>query len=261
MITVVVGIAVTLVVGVLGAAPISAANPNGELPVVPVYGRDVGNGVRLYVDVFYARGGNPGPPGGGGTTLVDCTDGASSATASPFAFAKNSALDMHLNTATIPTGLNASPAIQAAVNAWNAAGSTVGQSDLLSLTTSGTSETGPGQNGTSTIGFAKLAPKNVLAATWTWVDGANHIIEADLFFNTMNPWAVLGPCIQGTTTATGKFDVADIATHELGHALGLNHISDANAQATMYPSAPSDEIRKTTLTGGDIASLQVSVSG
>jgi hypothetical protein len=261
LVTAVVGLT-ALGLGLLVAAPVSAANPNVELPVVPVHGQDVGNGVRLYVDVFYARGGAPGPPGGGGgPSLVNCTDGASSATASPFAFAKNDVLDMHLNAGTVPSGLNAGPAIQAAVNTWNAAGTTVGQSSLLSLTTGGTSETGPGQNGTSTIGFARLVPKNVLAATWTWVDGSNHIIEADLFFNTMNPWAVLGPCVQGTTTATGTFDVGDIATHELGHTLGLNHISDANAQATMYPSAPSDEVRKRTLTDGDIASLQVSVSG
>ena len=256
----IVGVSAALVLGAMVGPAVSAAGPNGELPVVPVYGRDVGNGVRQFVDVFYARGGAPGSPGGGGSRLVDCTDGASTATAAPFAFAKNTALEMHLNAATIPAGLNADAALQAAVNTWNEAGATMGQGSLLSLTTGGTSDTAFVQNGTSTIGFAKLAPKNVLAATSTWVDGSNHVVEADLFFNTMNPWAVLGTCVQGTTTATGKFDVGDIATHEFGHALGLNHISDPNAQATMYPSAPSDEVRKTTLTAGDIASLQVSVS-
>jgi hypothetical protein len=41
----------------------------------------------------------------------------------------------------------------------------------------------------------------------------------------------------------------------MGHVLGLNHFSDSGAQATMYPSAPADEVRKTTLTAGDTLAL------
>jgi hypothetical protein len=248
----------TLVLGAIAmAGPVGADNQGDGIPAVPVHGRDVGNGVRLYVDVFYA--GRHGGGGSGGGGLVDCTDNndnSQSDYAPPFAFASNTKLTLHLNTSTVPFGLNVVGSLQAAEAAWNGAGS----GTQLDFATDGT-ETSPAQNTVSTIGWVKIAPKNVLAATWTWVDSSNHITEADLFFNTLNPWATLGPCIQGTTTATGRFDVGDIATHEMGHVLGLSHFSDAGAQVTMYPSAPPDEVRKTTLTNGDIAALAVSVSG
>lgn len=43
------------------------------------------------------------------------------------------------------------------------------------------------------------------------------------------------------------------------HVLGLDHFSDSGAQATMYPSAPADEVRKVSLTAGDVAALQVAL--
>jgi hypothetical protein len=244
------------VLGVVVAGPVFADNQGGGgIPVVPVYGKALGNGLRLYVDVFYARGGNPGPPGsGGGGGSVNCTD-TNQVTdyTQPFASASNAPLTLHLNQGTVPGGLNAGAALTAAEGAWNTAGS----GTQLNLATDGT-ETTPVQNGTSTIGWVKIVPKNVLAATWTYVDSTNHIIEADLFFNNTYAWTSFTSC---PTTATGMFDVGDIATHEMGHVLGLSHVSDAGAQSTMYPSAPSDEVRKTTLTAGDKTALGISVSG
>jgi hypothetical protein len=241
---------VAAVSSVIVAAPTFADNQSDGIAAVPVNGKAVGNGVRLFVDVFYARGGRPGGGGGG---AVDCTDGTATAFTQPFAFASNSALTLHLNPNTVPAGLDVNTPLTAAEAAWNGAG----HGTQLNLANDGT-ETGPAQNGTSTIGFAKLAPKNVLAATWTWVDSTNHITEADLFFNTLNPWTYLPNC---PISATGKFDVGNIATHEMGHVLGLSHVSDAAAQATMYPSAPPDEVRKTTLTDGDKTALGISVNG
>ena len=43
----------------------------------------------------------------------------------------------------------------------------------------------------------------------------------------------------------------NVGTHEVGHVVGLGHLEDANAMATMYPSAPKGEIKKRSLTTGD----------
>lgn len=228
------------------------ADPGNGVSVVPVNGQAVGHGLRLFVDVFYARGGTPGPPGrGGGSSAPDCSAKADVNTqtgfASPFANANSGGLTLHVNAAVQPSGLDFVGALGTATTAWNtAAGRTV-----LSVNSSG-GNGAPAQDGINSVGWAKLAPKSVLAATWTWVDASNTIIEADTFFNTMQPWTTSTSC---PTSGDGNFVVQDIATHEFGHSLGLSHFSDTDAQATMYPSAPPDELRKITPTQGDVDAL------
>ena len=244
------------VVALVFTGPGSAAESQGAgIAAVPVYAQSVGHGVSLYVEVFSARGGNPGPPGGGGGGgggSVNCSDeNDQTEHASPFA--NESALTLYKLQTTFPAGLDVSGALQNAADQWNAEGAAL----TLQTAPSG-SPARPAEDGTSVIGFTKIAPKNTLAATWTYVDDATgNVLEADLFFNTLNPWITLSGC---PSSPTGKFDVANIATHELGHVLGLNHVRDATAQSTMYPSAPPDEVRKITLTQGDKDALADSFS-
>jgi Matrixin len=236
----------------------------GGVPAKPVAGKPVGHGLRLWVSVFYARGGTPGPPPGhgpgGGGGGVDCTDDNSQpGYAAPFASASTSGLTLHINNGTVPSGLG-SPAFDSALSnaarTWNSVAGIPGTADL-DIATDGT-ETSPAQDGTSTIGFATIVPRTVLAATWTWVDANNRVIEADLFYNTTQPWAFFPQC---PSTTTGNFDVQEIGTHELGHTVGLSHYSDSAAMATMYPSAPPDELRKRTLTIGDAQAFVASYNG
>jgi hypothetical protein len=225
--------------------PAGAAPPDDGIPVVPVQGRGVGNGLREFVHVFYGKDEHPGKPGGGS---VVCTDNdEQTGAAVPFAFA--GPVGLRLNPATVPSGLNVSGALQDGIAAWNSEGASLG------FATTGTAAR-PAQDGASTIGWVRLAPKNVLAATWTWVNASNQVVEADVFFNSGQPWATFNGC---PTARTGRFDVGNIAVHEFGHVLGLEHYSDSGAQASMYPSAPADEIRKRTLTLGDIAALDAAL--
>jgi Matrixin len=127
------------------------------------------------------------------------------------------------------------------------------QAGYLSLQSSG-GASGPADDGTNSVGWGRFAQRNVLAATWTWTDTSGRIDEADMFFNTRYTWANLAAC------GGSSHDIGNVAAHEFGHALGLDHVSDDDRQATMYPSAPAGEVLKRTLTAGDrsgfLAALQ-----
>ena len=256
-----IGVAIAAVLLGLAALLSGAAvrADNGGVPAESVQAKAVGHGLKLWVFVHYAKGGKPGPPGGGGS--VNCTDtNSQTGFATPFAFASTSGLTFHVNNTTIPSGLSQTDVDSALTNpaaaAWNGVSGI--PSSYLKVATDG-SETVPAQDGTSTIGWVRLVPKNVLAATWTWTNATtNRVVEADIFYNNTQPWAVFSSC---PSSPTSNFDVADIGTHEMGHALGLSHYSDSEAQATLYPSAPRDEVRKTTLTAGDAQAFRVAFAG
>jgi len=66
----------------------------------------------------------------------------------------------------------------------------------------------------------------IVAITPIWFGSNGSITDADVLFN--------GSAYQFTTaSAPGRYDVQDVATHELGHLLGLDHSPWAGA--TMYP--------------------------
>ena len=76
-----------------------------------------------------------------------------------------------------------------------------------------------------------------------------EIVEWDIVFNSNFPFG-------DATVNPNVMDYQNIATHELGHALGLSHPSNACTEETMYAYASYGETKKRTLNNGDIAGVR-----
>lgn len=227
-------------------APARRAVP--AIEAVPVELRPVAPRVRLTVHTFPApRSVLPSPDGGDA-----CADANSQSRYALFARGRTGGMAFEISGRYAPRSVwaTAEDAMLTSLGAWNAA---LGRS-YFTARRNDAAPARAARDGVNAIGWARLRPGTTLATTWTYTDAGGRIIESDVFFNTAAPWSVLSAC-----DSVAAFDLENVATHELGHALGLDHVGDPGGQATMYPTSPSGEIRKRSLTSGDRAGAVASV--
>jgi len=107
------------------------------------------------------------------------------------------------------------------------------------------------QNYENAITFGNYPTAGVIAVTTVWWNPATKaIVEFDMMFDTDWIWG------DATSDAT-KMDLQNIATHELGHAVGLADIYNTACSAvTMYGYSNNGDIEKRTLEDPDIKGLQ-----
>ena len=77
------------------------------------------------------------------------------------------------------------------------------------------------------------------------IESSNELFESDIRFNGVNfTWT--------TTGQTGRMDVQNITTHELGHALNLHDLyGNTDGDKTMYGYSSTNETKKRTLDTND----------
>jgi hypothetical protein len=97
--------------------------------------------------------------------------------------------------------------------------------------------------------FRNASNGSALATTYSWWDGSKNLLDSDIIFWTSNFAFFTGT--SGCGVVANAAYLEDIATHELGHALGLNHSS--TSAATMYPSYGYCSQALRTLASDDIA--------
>jgi hypothetical protein len=95
-----------------------------------------------------------------------------------------------------------------------------------------------------------VADNNIIAQTTTWYTlRGRQIVEYDITFETDFAW---GDAISDQT----KMDLQNIATHEIGHGIGLADLYNSCTEETMYGYSGYGETKKRDLNSGDIVGLQ-----
>ncbi|MEM4662677.1 MAG: matrixin family metalloprotease [Candidatus Diapherotrites archaeon] len=109
-------------------------------------------------------------------------------------------------------------------------------------------------DGRNEISFGDYKQSGVIAVTVIWgiFSGKNkQITEFDILFDTDFQW---GDATQDKT----KMDLQNIATHEIGHGLGLKDLYNSTClEETMYGYSTEGETKKRDLGQGDIKGLQL----
>jgi hypothetical protein len=108
-------------------------------------------------------------------------------------------------------------------------------------------------DGFNVIQFGQYSGSSgVIAVTSIWFSKSTGIIkEFDMLFNTYYTWG------DATQTTAKIMDLQDIATHELGHAIGLGDLyNKPTTELTMYGYASYNETKKRDLGLGDIKGVQ-----
>lgn len=103
----------------------------------------------------------------------------------------------------------------------------------------------------NTIVFGNYQEPNVIAVTSIWfIRSGKQIVEFDMLFNDSFAWG-------DATASSSLMDLENIATHEMGHAAGLNDIySQSCAAVTMYGYSSEGDVEKRTLEPADIAGIR-----
>lgn len=153
-------------------------------------------------------------------------------------------------TGSLPAAL---PWIQSAISQWS------GVTSLFSFTYAGSTSAGLGAcstngdtDGINTISFTSGMSKPVLGQTCTLSTRGGRIVEFDMQLNNTTNWGA------GNPTTKPQYDLPSTILHEMGHAAGLGHSSDAGS--IMYASL-AQGVMKRTLTQDDIDGLNAQYPG
>ena len=107
------------------------------------------------------------------------------------------------------------------------------------------------RDGENTIAWGNYPQSGVIAVTFIWYTRTRQILEFDMLFDTDWTWGNV------ETSGNGVMDLQNIATHELGHAVGLSDLYKPTATLeTMYGYSDYGDTIKRSLYFGDIAGIK-----
>jgi len=103
--------------------------------------------------------------------------------------------------------------------------------------------------------FADIADSNAIAVTIVWgifggpISGRQLVEWDQVYDDTTFDWSA------ESAGVVGKMDFDNIATHELGHSVGMGDLYNTCVDETMYGYSSNAETRKRDLNNGDISGV------
>ena len=119
-----------------------------------------------------------------------------------------------------------------------------------------TSASGDNPDDGNVISWTNLGDSNIIAITTFWIwRGTKELAAFDIEFNNQLDWGI-NPDPEDQNFIN-EFDVRNIASHEVGHALVLEDLYQSQySEMTMYGYSTEGEVKKISLEAGDIAGAQ-----
>ncbi|MCK5472222.1 hypothetical protein KAI54_03485 [Candidatus Gracilibacteria bacterium] len=110
----------------------------------------------------------------------------------------------------------------------------------------------------NSVSFGNL-PRGTIAMNIIWYNPTtNFLVEWDQVYSNKFDWSLDCEVEGEGEDCTNKMDFQNIATHELGHAVGMGDLyTDPCSEQTMYGYATNGETKKRTLESGDITGLNI----
>jgi hypothetical protein len=139
-------------------------------------------------------------------------------------------------------------AVQFAMNVWNTQSGTTFRYQYGGKV----ADTATAYDNRNVMIFRNASNGSAIGTTYSWWDSNKNLLDSDIIIWDKNFTFYTGTTGCGSVS-NGAY-LEDIATHELGHALGLNH--SASTAATMYPSYSLCSQALRTLASDDIAAAK-----
>jgi hypothetical protein len=205
--------------------------------------------LRVRVFVYKAKPGQPSTP----ALQCNLADPDSTATVSEAGWKLPANFIYNLNLSNVPVLVGSANWPLIAENSFNA------WEDAIS------NKVNVNRGADTTVYRKKLDGKNIVAwgtasvsalgVTYIWYNPSTmQVVELDTIMNKRFAWAWSG---NSTCAYTNSYDAQNILTHEIGHWFGLDdHYTSNYINNTMYGYGSKMEVKKNTLTTGDISGVQ-----